>query len=89
MLPVSTPAEFRIVSGKKRGFFHRKVERLFSPELFHLRLLIDPVIDVLVTIVLAVTPRSSGFEIGNQTPVAIARTGESVFSEYVTSFVIK
>ena len=55
MLPVSTPAETRIVSGKKRGFFRRKVEWLFSPELFHLKLLIGAAVGVLVTIVLAVT----------------------------------
>ena len=55
MLPVSTPAETRIVSGKKRGFFRRKVEWLFSPELFHLKLLIGTAVGVLVTIVLAVT----------------------------------
>ena len=55
MLPVSTPAETRIVSGKKRGFFRRKIEWLFSPELFHLKLLIGTAVGVLVTIVLAVT----------------------------------
>jgi len=68
MLPVSTPAKSRIVSGKNRGFFHRKVERFFSPELFHLRLLIDPVIGVLVTIVLAVT--SAVFRFRNRQPDA-------------------
>ena len=55
MLPVSTPAETRIVSGKKRGFFRRKIEWLFSPELFHLKLLIGTAVGVLVIIVLAVT----------------------------------
>jgi putative flippase GtrA len=54
MLPVSTPAETRIVSGKKRGFFRHKVEWLFTPELFHLKLLIGKAVGVLVTIVLAV-----------------------------------
>ena len=55
MLPVSTPAGTRIVSGKKRGFFRRRIEWLFSPELFHLKLLIGTAVGVLVTIVLAVT----------------------------------
>ncbi len=55
MLPVSTPAGTRIVPGKKRGFFRRKIEWLFSPELFHLKLLIGTAVGVLVTIVLAVT----------------------------------
>ena len=55
MLPVSTPAGTRIVSGKKRGFFRRKVELLFSPELFHLKLLLGTAVGVLVTIVVAVT----------------------------------
>jgi CHASE3 domain sensor protein len=55
MLPVSTPAGTRIVSGKKRAFFRRKVEHLFRPELFHLKRLIGTAVGVLVTIVLAVT----------------------------------
>ena len=55
MLPVSTPAGTRTVSGKKRGFFRRKIEWLFGPELLHLKLLIGTAVGVLVTIVLAVT----------------------------------
>ena len=55
MLPVSTPAKTRIVSGKKRGFFRRRIEWLFSPELFHLKLLSGTAVGVLATIVLAVT----------------------------------
>ena len=55
MLPVSTPAGTRIVPGKKRGFFRRKIECPFSPELFHLKLLSGTAVGVLVTIVLAVT----------------------------------
>ena len=55
MLPVSTPAGPRIISGKKRGFFRRSIEWLFSPELFHLKPLIGTPVGVLVIIALAVT----------------------------------
>ena len=55
MLPVSTPAKTRIVSGKKRRFFRRRIEWLFSAELFHLKLLIGTAVGVLVTVVLAAT----------------------------------
>ncbi len=55
MLPVSTPAKTRNVSGKNHSFFRRKVEWLFSPELFHLKLLVGTAVGVLVIIVLAVT----------------------------------
>ena len=55
MLSVSTPAETRNVPGNKRGFVHRKIEWLFSPELFHLKLLLGTAVGVLVIVVLAVT----------------------------------
>jgi len=46
MLSVSTPAETRNVPGNKRGFVHRKIEWLFSPELFHLKLLLGTAVGV-------------------------------------------
>jgi hypothetical protein len=55
MLPVSPRAGTRIFSGKKSGFFRRKIEWILSLELFHLKLLIGMAVGVLVPIVLAIT----------------------------------
>jgi PAS domain S-box-containing protein len=55
MLPASTPAKARNVSASKRSFLRHKVEWLFSPELFHLKLLLGTAVGILVTIVVAVT----------------------------------
>ena len=55
MLPVSTPAQSRNVPGNKPGFFRRTIEWLFSPELFHLKLLLGTAVGVLVIVVLAIT----------------------------------
>ena len=55
MLPVSAPAGTRIVSGIKRDFLRRRIERLFSPEPFHLKLHIGTAVGLLATIVPAVT----------------------------------
>jgi hypothetical protein len=95
MLPVSTPAKTRIVSGKKRGFFRRKIEWLFSPELFHLKLLIGTAVGVLVTIVLAVTCVVFMFRHRNRDAqrthtIEVKRLSsaiESMFSKYVISFI--
>ena len=66
MLPVSAPAGTRIVSGIKRDFLRRRIERLFSLELFHLKLLIGTAVGVLATIVPAVAAWSSRFAIGTE-----------------------
>ena len=55
MLPEPIPAIDRHEPGSKRGLLRRKIEWLFSPELFHLKLLLGTAVGVFVILIVAVT----------------------------------
>jgi PAS domain S-box-containing protein len=55
MLPTSPAAQPRRVFGEKQGFLWRRLDWLFSPEFFRLKLLLGTAIGILVMIVLAVS----------------------------------
>ncbi len=55
MVPASSPAPTGNVPKEPRSAFRRRIEWLFSPELFQLKLLVGTAVGVLVIILLAVT----------------------------------